>query len=76
MIEYEDIFNDRFIMFKTIPLEGIRTISEESKKCNTCSEYNKGKCIPVGIIINPNITYCSWHKGNGNKNKRDYRSLK
>jgi len=61
-------------MFKTIPLEGIRTISEESKKCNTCSKYNipqKGECIPVGIIINPNITYCSWHKGNGSGSKRD-----
>ena len=68
MIEYEDIFNDRFIMYKTIPLEGIfRTTKIKSKKCNTCSEYNKGKCIPVGIIINPNITYCSWHKENGNE---------
>ena len=77
MIEYDDIFNDRFIMYKTIPLEGIfRTTKVKSRKCNTCSEYNKGKCIPVGIIINPNITYCSWHKGNGNESKRDYRRLK
>ena len=79
MIEYDDIFNDRFIMYKTIPLEGIyrTTKIEKSRKCNTCSEYNKGKCIPVGIIINPNITYCSWHKpGNNNGSKRDYRSLK
>ena len=79
MIEYEDIFNDRFIMYKTIPLEGVRTISEKSRKCNTCSEYNQPKkdmCIPVGIIINPNITYCSWYKGNGNESKRDYRRVK
>jgi len=81
MIEYEDIFDDRFIMYKTIPLEGIyrTTKIEKSRKCNTCSKYNipqKGKCIPVGIIINPNITYCSWYRGNNNGSKRDYRSLK
>ena len=76
MIEYEDIFDDRFIMFKTIPLEGVRTIREKSRKCKTCSKYNKGKCIPVGIINNPNEEYCSWHKGNGNGSKRNYRSLK
>jgi len=64
-------------MYKTIPLEGVRTIREKSRKCKTCSEYNKGKCVSVGIIINPNITYCSWHKlGNDNGSKRDYRSLK
>ena len=76
MIEYEDIFNDRFIMYKTIPLEGIfRTTKIKSKKCNTCSEYNKGKCIPVGIIINPDITYCSWWKGNNYENKTNTKSM-
>jgi len=80
MTEQDDIFYNGDYMLKTIPLEGIfRTTKVKSKKCNTCSEYNQpknGMCIPVGIIINPNITYCSWHKGNGNENKRDYRSMK
>ena len=77
MIEQDDIFYNGDYMLKTIPLEGIfRTTKVKSRKCNTCSKYNKGECIPVGIIINPDITYCSWHKGNNNKSKRDYRSLK
>lgn len=80
MIEQDDIFYNGDYMLKTIPLEGIyrTTKIEKSRKCNTCSEYNKGKCIPVGIIINPNITYCSWYnpKGNGNGSKRDYGSMK
>jgi len=78
MLEYEDILNwEKVKMLKTVPLEGIyRTTKKINRKCNTCSEYNKGKCIHVGIITNPNFGYCSWHKGNDKENKRDYRSLK
>ena len=77
MTEQDDIFYNGDYMLKTIPLEGIfRTTKVKSRKCNTCSKYKRGKYIPVGIIINPNITYCSRHKGNDNGSKRDYRSLK
>jgi len=81
MIEYENIFNDKFIMFRTIPLEGIRTIKEKNRQCKTCSEYNipeKDMCIPVGIIANPDCPYCSFYKEKKVKlnNVREYQSIK
>jgi len=81
MIEYEDIFKDKFIMFKTVPLEGVRTIKEKDRKCNTCSEYNKSEkdmCIPVGLIANPDCPFCSFYRAKKVKlnNVRGYRKLK
>ena len=76
MIEYEDIFNNRFIMLKTIPMEDNRKIKPEKERlCSTCGNY-KGKlnCWILGKIKNPDCIYCSWWKGNNNGNKRDYRN--
>ncbi len=69
MIEYEDIFNDKFIMFKTIPMEETGTIKSEERLCSTCGNY-KGKleCRLIGKIKNPDCIYCSWYKGNNNEN--------
>jgi len=80
MNEQDDIFYNGDYMLKTIPLEEIyrTTKIEKSRKCNTCSEYNKPEkdmCIPVGIIINPDITYCSWWKGNNYENKTNTKSM-
>ena len=81
MIEYEDLFNRKFCIMKTIPLEGFRTIKEKNRQCKTCSEYNtpeKDVCIPVGIIANPDCSYCSWWKDKKVKlnNVRSYQSIK
>ena len=80
MIEYEDIFNGRFIMYKTTPLEGIyRTTKISNRKCSTCKyEISKFKCSFIGKIKYPDNPYCSWWKEKKFKlnNVRDYRSLK
>ncbi len=83
MIEYEDILNwEKVQMLKTIPLEGIyRTTKRMNRKCKTCNEYNKPEkdmYIPVGIIADPNCSYCSWYKDNETevKSVRGYRRIK
>ena len=63
MIEYKDIFDDRFIMYKTIPLEETGTIKSEERLCSTCgNDLGKNKCRLIGKIKNPNYPYCSWWK--------------
>ena len=79
MIEYENIFNDRFIMYKTIPMEETGTIKSEERLCSTCRyELSKYKCSYLGKIKFPYNPYCSWWKEKKFKlnNVRDYRSLK
>jgi len=71
MIEYEDIFNDRFIMLKTIPMEANITMkSEEQRLCSTCKyELTKFKCSSIGKIKFPDSPYCSWWKEKSSKPK-------
>ena len=80
---YEDLFNQTNMKtFKTVALEGIyRTTKRINRICKTCSKYNipeKDMCIPIGIIANPDCSYCSWwrEKKLNLKVVREYRSIK
>ncbi|MDD5013837.1 MAG: hypothetical protein PHW73_01880 [Atribacterota bacterium] len=68
---YENILDSSIYKMRTIPLEGIfRDRRRRLKRCSNCGNYGKprnGYCIPVGRIINPDCSYCSWWRNKNNK---------